>query len=39
MDTLRKAYHRAVAIPMLDIEEIWRNYSAFENTMTKAIVH
>ncbi|KAJ2805131.1 mRNA 3'-end-processing protein rna14 [Coemansia helicoidea] len=34
-DLLREAYQRAVAIPMLRVEEIWKGYDAFENRMDR----
>ena len=37
-DAIRKVYHRAVAIPLLDVEQIWREYDGFENKLNKMTV-
>jgi len=37
-DSLRKAYQRAVSIPMNDVEVFWREYDSFENELNKATV-
>ncbi|KAJ2713559.1 mRNA 3'-end-processing protein rna14 [Coemansia spiralis] len=34
-DLLRETYQRAVAIPMLRVEEIWKGYDAFENRIDR----
>ena len=36
MDKLRQTYQRAVCIPLLNIEQIWRDYDAFENNLNRA---
>lgn len=35
MDALRKTFHRAICIPMDQLEHIWRDYDLFENTVNK----
>ncbi|KAH9811625.1 hypothetical protein DFH28DRAFT_1084886 [Melampsora americana] len=35
MDSLRKVYQRAVCIPLNNIEQLWKDYDAFENQMSK----
>ncbi|KAH6583187.1 hypothetical protein BASA60_001591 [Batrachochytrium salamandrivorans] len=35
MDQLRKIFHRAVHTPLLDVEQIWKEYDAFENNLSK----
>ncbi|GAA6062293.1 hypothetical protein JCM10212_004381 [Sporobolomyces blumeae] len=35
MDQLRKAYQRAVQIPVNNVEQIWQDYNAFENGVSK----
>ncbi|KAI5478156.1 mRNA 3'-end-processing protein RNA14 [Pseudohyphozyma bogoriensis] len=35
MDALRKAYQRAVCIPVNNVELIWQEYNAFENNLNK----
>ncbi|KAK4046434.1 mRNA 3'-end-processing protein rna14 [Microbotryomycetes sp. JL201] len=35
MDALRKAYQRAVQVPLDNVEQIWQDYNQFENTMSK----
>jgi cleavage stimulation factor subunit 3 len=32
---IRSAYIRAISTPLLDLEEIWKDYEAFENTFNK----
>ncbi|KAJ1819536.1 mRNA 3'-end-processing protein rna14, partial [Coemansia sp. RSA 2598] len=34
-DQLREAYHSAVAIPVIKVEEIWKKYDAFENGLDR----
>ncbi|KAJ2607467.1 mRNA 3'-end-processing protein rna14, partial [Coemansia sp. RSA 1804] len=36
-DSLREAYQAAVVIPMLKVEEIWRNYDAFEASIDRSM--
>lgn len=38
-DQLRKAYQRAVVIPLNNVEFLWREYNAFENTINKQTVY
>ncbi|KAF8320076.1 Suf-domain-containing protein, partial [Clavulina sp. PMI_390] len=35
MDALRSAYHRAVVIPVENVETLWRDLDAFENSLNK----
>ena len=37
-DTIRKAYHRAVVIPLQEVEQLWREYDQFENKINKMTV-
>ena len=34
-DTLRKIYYRAISIPIINIESIWRDYDAYENNANR----
>ena len=36
MDKLRQTYQRAVVIPLGSVEQIWRDYDAFENGLNRA---
>ena len=38
MDALRKVYHRAVQIPLENVEILWRELDAFENGLNKITV-
>ena len=38
MDALRKVYHRAVQIPIDNVENIWSELEAFENSLNKITV-
>lgn len=38
MDALRKTYHRAICIPLDGIEQIWKDYDTFENTLNRITV-
>lgn len=38
MDTMRKAYQKAVSQPHANLESIWRDYDAFENRLNKLTV-
>lgn len=38
MDTLRKVYQRAVQIPLENVEILWKDYEAFENSLNKITV-
>ena len=35
MDALRKAYHRAVPIPLENVEKLWHELEAFETGLNK----
>ncbi|KAJ3294465.1 mRNA 3'-end-processing protein rna14 [Blyttiomyces sp. JEL0837] len=35
MDKQRQAYHKALAIPLSNIESLWKEYDAFENGLNK----
>ncbi|KAJ7717418.1 hypothetical protein DFH07DRAFT_762011 [Mycena maculata] len=35
VDALRKAYHKAIQIPLDNIEDLWRNYGVFETGLDK----
>jgi hypothetical protein len=38
MDLLRSVYRRAVQIPLDNLEQIWREWDAFENSLNKLTV-
>jgi cleavage stimulation factor subunit 3 len=38
MDQLRKAYHRAICVPMAALNTLWKEYDAFEMSLNKATV-
>ena len=38
MDALRSVYHRAVVIPLENVESLWRELDAFENKLSKITV-
>lgn len=38
MDALRKAYQRAICIPVNNVEAIWQEYNQFENNLNKMTV-
>lgn len=38
MDSLRKAFQRAVQAPVNNVEAIWQDYNAFENNLSKMTV-
>ena len=38
MDLLRKAYQRAICVPMQAVEAIWKDYSNFEMSLNKTTV-
>jgi len=38
MDALRKAYHRAVQIPLDNVEKLWQELETFENGLNKITV-
>ncbi|KAI8607352.1 hypothetical protein BC830DRAFT_1048334, partial [Chytriomyces sp. MP71] len=35
MDLRRKVFHKALSIPLANIEQIWKEYDAFENALNK----
>ncbi|GAA5994765.1 hypothetical protein JCM5350_007986 [Sporobolomyces pararoseus] len=35
MDALRKTFQRAVQVPLNNVEQIWQDYNAFENGLSK----
>lgn len=38
MDALRKVYHRAVQIPLENVEALWRDLDGFETGLNKITV-
>lgn len=38
MDAVRKAYQRAVQIPMDNVKRLWEEYQEFENNLNKITV-
>jgi len=38
MDAVRKAYHRAVQIPLDNVERLWQELEAFETNLNKITV-
>lgn len=38
VDLLRKAYQRAICIPMANLHSLWREYDQFEQSLNKATV-
>ena len=38
MDALRRVYHRAVQIPLENVESLWKELDAFENSLNKITV-
>ena len=39
MDALHKIYHRAVQIPLENVEKLWSELETFENKLNKIMVH
>jgi len=39
MTNLRKIYHKVLSIPIPNIEQIWKDYDTFENTINKLAVN
>jgi cleavage stimulation factor subunit 3 len=35
LDALRRTFHRAIAIPLKNIEQIWKEFDSFENSINK----
>lgn len=38
MTTIRKIYQRAIVMPTHHVEQIWRDYENFENSVSRALV-
>jgi hypothetical protein len=38
MDLLRKVFQKAVVVPMDGVEEVWKEYDKFENSLSKLTV-
>lgn len=38
MDQLRKVYHRAITVPMLTVNNLWKEYDQFEMALNKLTV-
>lgn len=38
MDQLRKAYHRAITVPMFALTDLWKDYDQFEMSLNKTTV-
>lgn len=38
MDVMRKAYQKAICIPLNNVELIWKEYDQFENSLNKVTV-
>ena len=38
MDAIRKAYQRAIQIPMDNVKRLWEEYQEFENNLNKITV-
>ena len=38
MEAIRKAFQRAVQIPMDDVKRMWEDYQEFENNLNKITV-
>lgn len=38
MDALRSVYHRAVVVPLENVEILWRELDSFENGLNKITV-
>jgi cleavage stimulation factor subunit 3 len=38
MDATRRAYRRVIAIPVMNVEALWRDYDAFENGLSRITV-
>lgn len=39
MDQLRKIYHKALQIPLENIEQLWSDYESFEAGLNRITVH
>lgn len=38
MDDVRRTYQRAIAVPLSNVEQIWREYDAYENGLNRVTV-
>lgn len=38
MTAVRKAYQRAIVTPTHHVEQLWRDYENFENSISRALV-
>ena len=38
MTTIRKLYQRAIVMPTHHVEQLWRDYENFENSVSRALV-
>lgn len=38
MTAIRKTYQRAIVMPTHQVEQLWRDYENFENTVSRALV-
>lgn len=38
MDDLRRAYQRAVSVPLLNVEQLWREWDSYENGLNRVTV-
>lgn len=38
MTTIRKTYQRAIVMPTHHVEQLWRDYENFENSVSRALV-
>lgn len=38
MDDLRRAYQRAVGVPLLNVEQLWREWDGYENGLNRVTV-
>jgi hypothetical protein len=36
---IRRAYQAAVCVPMVGVEQLWRDYDIWENNLNKVISH
>jgi cleavage stimulation factor subunit 3 len=38
LDSLRRAYHRAISVPTLEVTSVWKDYDQFEQRVNKMTV-
>jgi cleavage stimulation factor subunit 3 len=38
MDAVRRTFHRAITMPVQNIEALWKEYDSFENNLNKMTV-